>query len=200
MAQRGEAAGFDDRARLGGGVDVRDHHALRAAVEDAGGVVRVVRGYARDRGDAEAERGDADAGGGFQRGGVVLQVDVERVEAAGGGDHRDVRGAELVDAETQHEFVGGELLFGEVGADLGGHGRGSFLAVMDGAVQAWGDDRMDRPRRYRPSRTTGLLSVPMPLISTSIRSPCFMLAVAPSVPIQMTSPGYSVRQLVIATR
>ncbi len=41
-----------------------------------------------------------------------------------------------------------------------------------------------------PSRATGLLSVPMLLISTSTRSPCFMLAVAPSVPIHTTSPGY----------
>ena len=42
-------------------------------------------------------------------------------------------------------------------------------------------------RPYSP--TTGLLRVPTPVISTSTTSPAFMFWVAPSVPIQTTSPG-----------
>jgi hypothetical protein len=56
------------------------------------------------------------------------------------------------------------------------------------------------PPNYIPSRTTGLRNVPIPVISTSTVSPCFMFAVAPSVPIHIMSPGYNVRQVVIATR
>ncbi len=40
-----------------------------------------------------------------------------------------------------------------------------------------------------PSRTTGLLRVPMPVISMSIVSPCLTFSGAPSVPIHTTSPG-----------
>src|ERR1700731_378935 len=36
---------------------------------------------------------------------------------------------------------------------------------------------------YRPSRTTGLLNVPRPVISISTVSPCLMFSGAPSVPI-----------------
>ena len=39
------------------------------------------------------------------------------------------------------------------------------------------------------SQTTGLLRVPMPSISMLITSPSFMFSGAPSVPIQITSPG-----------
>ena len=53
---------------------------------------------------------------------------------------------------------------------------------------------------YPPSRTSGLRSVPMPVISTSQTSPCFMSAVAPSVPIHTTSPGYRVRYCVMRLR
>ena len=42
---------------------------------------------------------------------------------------------------------------------------------------------------YRPSRTTGLLKVPIPVISISTVSPCLRFSGAPSVPIHTTSPG-----------
>ena len=42
---------------------------------------------------------------------------------------------------------------------------------------------------YTPSRITGLVSVPMPVISMSITSPCLTFSGAPSVPIHTTSPG-----------
>ncbi len=54
-------------------------------------------------------------------------------------------------------------------------------------------DRGEKSARCPPypaaSLTTELRSVPIPEISISIVSPCFMFAVAPSVPIQITSPG-----------
>src|SRR5260370_21739541 len=46
---------------------------------------------------------------------------------------------------------------------------------------------------YIPSRTSGFLRVPMPVISISQTSPCFGFAGVPSVPIHTTSPGESVR-------
>ena len=48
------------------------------------------------------------------------------------------------------------------------------------------------------SQFTRLLRVPMSLISMSQTSPSFMFSVAPSVPIQSTSPGTSVRYLLIS--
>jgi FecR protein len=52
----------------------------------------------------------------------VLEVDIDRIKATGGGDHRDVRRAQLVDAHAQHQLVGFEHLFGTILADLRGHG------------------------------------------------------------------------------
>src|SRR5579863_3940982 len=49
------------------------------------------------------------------------------------------------------------------------------------------------------SATNVLRSVPMPVISTSTVSPALMLGEAPSVPIQITSPGHSVKYFVIST-
>lgn len=48
------------------------------------------------------------------------------------------------------------------------------------------------------SQLTRLLRVPMSLISISQRSPSTMFSVAPSVPIQRTSPGTRVRYLLIS--
>ena len=48
------------------------------------------------------------------------------------------------------------------------------------------------------SQLTRLLRVPMSLTSISQRSPSTMFSVAPSVPIQRTSPGTSVRYLLIS--
>ena len=107
MAQRRIEARIDDRLGFGGVLDMRHHDPLRAAVEDAGRVVRVVRGDPGDRGQAHAERRDAHPGRGFERGRIVLEVDIDRVEATSRRDHRDVRGAQLVDAHAQNQLVGG---------------------------------------------------------------------------------------------
>src|SRR3984957_17551948 len=83
------------------------------------------------------------------------------------------------------------------------HRPGRFSRRMElhyQAVQSLQPSGLSLTGPYLPSRTTGLLSVPIPLISISIRSPCFIFAVAPSVPIHTTSPGYSVRHVVMLTR
>src|SRR5579872_2936359 len=51
-----------------------------------------------------------------------------------------------------------------------------------------------------PSATNLLRSAPIPVISISTTSPCLRFGEAPSVPIQITSPGQSVKYLVISTR
>ena len=66
-------------------------------------------------------------------------------------------------------------------ADTAAGKRGSTLDASVAPARPW--------RRYWPSRTTGLLSVPIPVISISIVSPCLTFSGAPSVPIQTTSPG-----------
>ncbi len=121
VALRRIEAGFDDRPGLGGVLD-RHHNPLRAAIENARRVVRIVRGHPRDGGDAHAQRRDADPGRGLQRGRVVFEVDIDRIEPAGRRDHRDVRGAQLVDPHAQHQLVGLEFLLRQIFADLRGHG------------------------------------------------------------------------------
>src|SRR5439155_1100055 len=81
----------DDCLGLGDGADMRDHYALRSAVEDPGGVMGVARAHPRDLRDADAECRDADRRGRLERGRAVLEVDVNRIEAASGGDHVNVR-------------------------------------------------------------------------------------------------------------
>src|SRR3977135_2271407 len=49
------------------------------------------------------------------------------------------------------------------------------------------------------SRTNRLRKVPMPVISISTTSPCLRSGEAPSVPIQITSPGHSVKYFVNST-
>ena len=49
--------------------------------------------------------------------------------------------------------------------------------------------KIENDNGYRPSRTTGLRNVPMPVISISTVSPCLKFSGAPSVPIHTTSPG-----------
>ena len=69
------------------------------------------------------ERRDADRRRRLERGRVVLEVDVDRVEAAGGGDHRDVRRAHLVDPHAQHQLVRLQHPLDAIFADLRRHGR-----------------------------------------------------------------------------
>ncbi len=100
---------------------MRNHDPLGAAIEDAGRVVRVVRGDPGDRRDPHAQCRDAYPGRGFERSRVVLEVDVDRVEAARRRNHRDVRSAQLIDPHAQHQFVGFQHLLCAVLADLRRH-------------------------------------------------------------------------------
>jgi len=54
-------------------------------------------------------------------------------------------------------------------------------------------------RGYRFSATNLLRRVPIPVMSISTTSPDFRSGEAPSVPIQITSPGHSVKYLVSST-
>src|SRR6185437_9231323 len=56
-----------------------------------------------------------------------------------------------------------------------------------------------RVAAHRFSATNLLRKVPMPVISISTTSPAFRSGEAPSVPIQITSPGHSVKYLVSST-
>ena len=110
-----------DRPGLSGVLNMRYHDPLSSAIEDAGRIMRVVRGDPGDRRDPHAQCRDAHPGGGFERGRIVLEVDVDRVEPARRRNHRDVRSAQLVDPHAQHQFLGFQHLLGAVLADLRGH-------------------------------------------------------------------------------
>src|SRR3954451_12016099 len=56
-----------------------------------------------------------------------------------------------------------------------------------------------RVAAHAASATKRLRSVPMPVISISTTSPALISGEAPSVPIQITSPGHSVKYLVSST-
>ena len=71
-------------------LDMRNDDALRAAVEDSAHPMRLVARHPHQRGDADAECGGADRRGSLDRIGRMLHIDVQRVIAAGFGDHRDV--------------------------------------------------------------------------------------------------------------
>src|SRR5438128_9867551 len=66
----------------------------------------------------------------------------------------------------------------------------AFEEIMRGRVAA---------HRYRFSATNLLRNVPIPVMSISTTSPSLMSGEAPSVPIQITSPGHSVKYFVSST-
>ena len=83
----------------------------------------------------------------------MLQVDIDRIEAARRRNHRDVWSAQLVDSHAQHQCVVFQHLLGAVLADLRGHRvppkgfpAGSIAAIdrecnapaVGGAVQGGG--------------------------------------------------------------
>src|SRR6201991_2498262 len=86
-------------------------------------------------------------------------------------DERDVVGAE----------IGEDVFDAEIDQ--------AFEKVMRGGIAG----------HYRFSATNLLRSVPMPVISISTTSPALRSGEAPSVPIQITSPGCSVKYFVSST-
>ena len=101
-----EAAGVDDLACFRRRLDVRRDNAQRAGIEQAVGMMRVVAGHAHQRGDAGLQRGDADGGGVVLGNHRVLEVDIDRVVAAGLRGQRDVDAAHLLDDHGQPEPAG----------------------------------------------------------------------------------------------
>src|SRR5262245_44980623 len=111
---------------------VRGDDAERAALEHAGDMVRRVGGNANERRDAGFERGHADRRAGLERDGGMLQVHVERIEARGGGDARDLRRAHQPHRHRGHHLVALELLLDVVAQDVGDpHGPSSpFCSLL----------------------------------------------------------------------
>jgi hypothetical protein len=154
VAFRGVKTGFDDRPGLGGVPDMRHHDSLRAAIKDAGGIVRIVRGDPGDRRDPEAQGRHAYSGRAFERGRVVLEVDIDRIEAARRRNHRDIRRAQLVDPHAQHQFAGFQHRLGAVFADLSWHRipPEGLRAGKQPAPHPRAQRSHERPRRFRRRR------------------------------------------------
>src|SRR5262245_37187452 len=95
-------------------------------------MVRRVGGNANERRDAGFERGHADRRAGLERDGGMLQVHVERIEARGGGDARDLRRAHQPHRHRGHHLVALELLLDVVAQDVGDpHGPSSpFCSLL----------------------------------------------------------------------
>src|SRR5205823_4553800 len=93
-------------------------NAERAALQHTGDVVRRVRGHPYERRDAGFERRHADLAAGLEREARMLQVDIERVEASGRGDARDLGPAHQPHGHRGDHLVAGELLFDVVAQDV----------------------------------------------------------------------------------
>src|SRR5579871_4624026 len=83
-----------------------------------------------------------------------------------------------------------DMIGAEIGEDI-------FDAEIDQPLQEVMRGRMTAHAAF--SATNLLRRVPIPVISTSTTSPALILGEAPSVPIQITSPGHSVKYFVIST-
>src|SRR5262249_46122156 len=87
--------------------------------------------HAYERRDAGVERGHADLPGGLQREAGMLDIHVERVEAGGGGDARDLDAADKPHRHRRHHLVALELLLDVVAQDVADrHCRPSLLVVL----------------------------------------------------------------------
>src|SRR5262245_35196617 len=92
-------------------------------------MVRRVGGNANERRDAGFERGHADRRAGLERDGGMLQVHVERIEARGGGDARDLRRAHQPHRHRGHHLVALELFLDVVPQDVADPHRTPSLLV-----------------------------------------------------------------------
>ena len=113
-AERGKLRRIDHRAGLVGRADMGRDDAERAAVEHARDVFRGVGRHPHERGDAGGECGDADLARRLERDARVLDVDIERVEARGRGDLRDLDLAHEAHRHRRHHLVPLELLLDAV--------------------------------------------------------------------------------------
>src|SRR5262249_35854400 len=107
---------------------VRGDDAERATLEHAGDMVRRVGGNAHEGRDAGFARGHADRRARLERHGGMFQVHVERIEARGGGDARDLRRAHEPHRHGGHHLVACKLFLDVVAQDVADpHGRSSLL-------------------------------------------------------------------------
>ena len=86
-------------------------HPHRAAVQDAADILGRVRRHAHQRGDADLLRRDADLAGGVDRQRVVLHIHIQRVEAGGLGDLRDLDRAAQADGHRGDDLAARQFLF-----------------------------------------------------------------------------------------
>src|SRR4051794_21228567 len=112
---------------------------------------------------------------------------VHRDDLVRAQDHLGMLAAFLIPA--CHFLDQGNVVGAEIGED-----------VVDAEIdQAFEEVMRSGVAAHAVSATNLLRSVPMPGISISTTSPALMSGEAPSVPIQITSPGHSVKYLVSST-
>src|SRR5580692_4383782 len=93
----------------------------------------------------------------------------------------------------RHRFDQRDMVGAEIGEDiLDAEIDQPLQEMMGGGVAA-------HAAPFMSSATNLLRSVPMPVMSISTTSPALIFGEAPSVPIQITSPGHSVKYFVIST-
>jgi hypothetical protein len=121
MRQRGREAAFSERrifrgahdlARLARRAHVRHDHAQRAAVEHTADDVELR--HAGERRDPGIQRGKAYLAGRLQRQAGMLKVDIERVEARGLGETRDLTAAREAHRHGGRDFAAREPLLDAV--------------------------------------------------------------------------------------
>jgi hypothetical protein len=128
LADGREAARVRDALRLGSAVDVREDDALRAVVEHARRVPVLEARHPHDRRHAHRERGRGDLRRGVGVHRVVLAIDEQPIEAAGGGDLGGVDGARLAQPQADGELPGAQLAQGMI--RNGGHSLSSKIGVI----------------------------------------------------------------------
>ena len=114
MAHRRVLAVVHEPARVLRGVDVGEHDAHGARVEESRGEVVLVAGHADERRHARVVAGHGDLGGHVDAHRVVLHVDEGEVVAARGEHAPDVHRARLPESEAERELPRGQPFFHRV--------------------------------------------------------------------------------------
>src|SRR5262249_43575377 len=88
------------------------------AIEHARDVFRRVGGNSHERGDPDVECGHADLTAGLEREARMLEVDIERVEAGGMRNSRDLHGPHQPHRHGGNDLVARKLLLDAVAQDV----------------------------------------------------------------------------------
>ena len=142
-------------------LDIRNNHTLRAAVEHPAHPLPVMARHPHQGRDANPERGGADRRGGVDRVGRVLHVDIERVIAAGLGDHRDIDAARQAQIHAQHQLARRELLLHQVMGRVFGHRRPPVFPRSPSSRPS--------PRKRGEGLPNLLSSIPLPASGERVR-------------------------------